>query len=133
MHQPSSCLYHLIPSVCDTRLVSAQNSHTIHTPYLTYQKYCSLWPPCVADADIIFLSCFFLLSLFFFFFSFLISAVGDWMSTILPTHGGAQVQIQNAGLKCAACGSLEMQDPKSCQKFTIWAPLHNFVWPYLRN
>jgi len=53
---------------CDTRLVSAQNSHTIHTPYLIYQKYCSLWPPCVADADILFLSCFFLLSFFFFFF-----------------------------------------------------------------
>ena len=39
------------------------------------------WPPCVADADIIFLSCFFLLS---FFFPRLISAVADWMSTILP-------------------------------------------------
>jgi len=38
-----------------------------------------LWPPCVADVDIIFLSC----SLFFF-FPCLISAVGDWMSTILP-------------------------------------------------
>jgi len=40
-----------------------------------------LWPPCVADADIIFLSCFFLLSSFF--FPRLISAVADWMSTIL--------------------------------------------------
>jgi len=39
-----------------------------------------LWPPCVADADIIFSSCgiFFLSS----FFRRLISAVGDWMSTI---------------------------------------------------
>jgi len=44
-------------------------------------KHC-LWPPCVADADIIFLPCslFYLLS----FFHRLISAVADWMSTILP-------------------------------------------------
>jgi len=41
-----------------------------------------LWLPCVADANIIFLSCFFFLpssSL-----PHLISAVADWMSTILP-------------------------------------------------
>ena len=41
-----------------------------------------LWPPCVADADIIFLSCFFL-SFFPLLFPRLISAVADWMSTIL--------------------------------------------------
>ena len=42
-----------------------------------------LWPPCVADADIVFLSCgFFFLS--FFFFPRLISAAADWMSTIFP-------------------------------------------------
>jgi len=41
-----------------------------------------LWPPCVADADIIFLPCGFI----FFHLSFprLISAVADWMSAILP-------------------------------------------------
>ena len=39
-----------------------------------------LWPPCTADADIIFCYCgYFLLG-----FPRLISAVGDWMSTILP-------------------------------------------------
>jgi len=37
-----------------------------------------LWPPCVADADIIFVPCG-----FFFFIPRLISAVADWMSTIL--------------------------------------------------
>jgi len=44
-----------------------------------------LWPPCVADADNIFLPCGFYLSFFlsFYLFSRLISAVGDWMSTIL--------------------------------------------------
>jgi len=41
----------------------------------------SLWPPCVADADIIFLPCGFFPSIFF---PRLISAVEDWMSTILP-------------------------------------------------
>jgi len=38
-----------------------------------------LWPPCVADADIIFFP---VVSSFF--FPRLISAVGDWMSAILP-------------------------------------------------
>ena len=41
-------------------------------------KVTLLWTPCAADADIIFLPH------GFFFFPRLISAVGDWMSTILP-------------------------------------------------
>ena len=49
------------------------------------------------------------------------------------THDVVLVRIENAGLKCAACGLLEMQDPKTCQKIAIWAPSHNFVGPYLRN
>jgi len=40
----------------------------------------SLWPPCIADADIIFSSCGLFFFYLFFFFR-LISAVGDWMST----------------------------------------------------
>ena len=32
------------------------------------------------------------------------------------THGVALVRIYNAGMKCAARGSLEMQDPKNRQK-----------------
>jgi len=41
---------------------------------------CLSWPPCVADADIILSSC----GVFFFFLlSRLISAVAEWMSTIL--------------------------------------------------
>jgi len=42
-----------------------------------------LWPPCIADADTIFCSCGYYLLLSFFFFPHLISAVVDWMSTIL--------------------------------------------------
>ena len=50
--------------------------------YLTeYLISNSLLPPCVADANIIFLPCGFF---FLFFFPCLISAVGDWMSTTLP-------------------------------------------------
>ena len=35
------------------------------------------------------------------------------------THGVALVRIQNAGMKCAASGSLEMQDPKNRHLGTI--------------
>jgi len=45
------------------------------------------------------------------------------------THDVVLVRIENAGLKCAARGSLETQNPKTHQKIAIWAPLHNFVGP----
>jgi len=52
------------------------------------------------------------------------------MSTILPHMVWPfLVQIENAGLKCAARGTLEIQDPK----IDICAPSHIFVRPYLRN
>jgi len=51
----------------------------------------------------------------------------------ISTHGVALVRIYNAGLKCAAHGSLEMQDAKMTQKIAICAPSHNFVGLYLRN
>jgi len=86
-----------------------------------------LWPPCAADADIIFLSCFF----FLFSSPNLSGRRFDVYHT--STHGVALVRIQNAGLKRAARGSLEMQDPKNRQKFAIWATLHNFVRLFLRN
>jgi len=49
------------------------------------------------------------------------------------THGVALVRIQNAGLKCAACGLLEIQDAKMTQKIAIWAPSRNSVGLNLRN
>jgi len=49
------------------------------------------------------------------------------------THGVAVVRLSDAGLKRAACGSLEMQDAKKSPKIAIWAPSHKFVWLYLRN
>jgi len=45
---------------------------------------CFLWPPYGIRQAIIFLSCGFFLSIFLFFFSHLISAAADRMSTILP-------------------------------------------------
>jgi len=49
------------------------------------------------------------------------------------THGVALVRIQNARLKHAARGSLEMQDSKNRRKVAICAPLYNFVGLYLCN
>ena len=45
------------------------------------------------------------------------------------TYDVALVRIQNAGVKCAASGSLEIQD----EKIAILAPSNNFVGLYLRN
>jgi len=77
---------------------------------------------------------FFYLSIFLF-FPRLILAATDWMCTILlqSTHGVTLVRILNAGLKCAACGSLQIQDAKKSPKIAIWAPSHNFVRLYLCN
>jgi len=47
--------------------------------YGTHNSY--LWPPCVADANILFYRCGYYL---FSFFPRLFSLVADWMSTILP-------------------------------------------------
>jgi len=49
------------------------------------------------------------------------------------THGVALVQIENAGLKCDAHGSLKNWTQKMTQKIAIWAPSHNFDGLYLRN
>jgi len=43
------------------------------------------------------------------------------------------VRIKNEGLKCAARGTVEIQDAKTTQKIAIWAPSHNFVGLNLRN
>jgi len=39
------------------------------------------------------------------------------------THGVALVRIYNAGLKGAARGSLQMQDPKKSPKIAIWGTI----------
>jgi len=68
--------------------------------------------PYVIEQTIIFLPCGFF---FFLLFSSPISAVADWMSTIL-LHGVALVQISGAGLKRAERGSLKYRTQNSRQK-----------------
>ena len=48
------------------------------------------------------------------------------------THGVALVRIQNAGLKCVACGSLEIQDAKNRHFGTI-AQLYRAISSELRH
>ena len=91
---------------------------------------CSLlWSPYVIGQTIIFLPCGFFVS------SFSSPNLSGRRLDVYRTssHGVALVQIYNAGLKRAARGSLEMQDPKNRQKVAIWAPSHKFVGLYLRN
>jgi len=75
---------------------------------------CLVWPPCVADVDIIFLSCGFLyLSIFLFLAYSQLSQIGclPYFHTCV-----ALVRIQDAGLKRATCGSLKIQDAKKLPK-----------------
>jgi len=78
-----------------------------------------LWPPCIADVDIIFLPCDFYLSSYFFFFSWP-NLSGRWLDVYhTSTHGVALVHIKNACLKCAARSSLKIQDAKNRHLGTI--------------
>ena len=102
-----------------------------------------LWPPCVADADIIFMVAlcnradhyiFALLSLSsIFFIRRLISAAADWMSTILPhIWCGLSANLEcRSEMCCTRLASIE--DAKMMQKIAICAPSHNIVGLYLRN
>jgi len=95
-------------------------------------SYELLWSPYIIWQTIIFSCCgFFLSSIFLFSSPNLSGRTLDVYHT--STHGVALVRVYNAGLKCAARGSLEMHDPKNRQKVAIWAPSHNFVGLYLRN
>jgi len=77
-----------------------------------------LWPPCVADADIIFLLCGFYLSSSSFFSSPNLSGRRvDVYHT--STHDVTLVRILNACLKCAARGLPEIQDAKNRHLCTI--------------
>jgi len=92
-----------------------------------YFNYLLLWSPYVIGQTIIFSSC------GFFFFSSLYLSGRRLDVYHTSTHGVALVWISNAGLKCAARGSLKIQDAKKSPKIAIWAPSHNFVGLYLCN
>ena len=92
---------------------------------------CSLWPPCVADADIIYLFCGFFFLLFIFCLSSIFFLAYYQPSQIgclpyLHTWCGVSANL-DARMKRAAGGSLKIHGAKNCQKFAIWAPSHNFV------
>jgi len=77
-----------------------------------------LWLPYLIGQAIIFLPCgFYLLSFFFFSSPNLSGRRLDVYHTLAP--GVALLRIQNAGLKCAARGSLEIQDAKNRHFGTI--------------
>jgi len=86
-----------------------------------------LWPPCVADADIIFSA---VVSIFFFFC--LISGVADWISAIL-LH--IVCPIANLELRSEMCCTRLAGNTgrKNRQIFAVFAPSYNFVELYLRN
>jgi len=79
------------------------------------------WSPYGTGQTIIFLPCG-----FFFFFVFSSPNLSHCRLDVChtSTHGVASVRISDAGLKRAARGSLEMQDPKKSRKIAIWAPHH---------
>jgi len=72
-------------------------------------------------------------SIFFCLFFFAYSQPSQIGCLVLPhmVRWQCEFRVQPAGLKRAARGSLEMQDPKHRQKFAIWAPSHNFVGLYI--
>ena len=67
-----------------------------------------LWSPYVIGQTIIFSSCFFLLS-FFFFFPRLISAVGDWMFTILRLAANTGRKNRHLGTIAQRCRAISSQ------------------------
>jgi len=83
---------------------------------------------------IIFLPCSFFLSIFLLSFFSSPNLSGHRLDVYHTLSDGvALVRISNAGLKCAAHGYLQMQDPKKLPKIAIWATSHNFVRLYLCN
>ena len=88
-----------------------------HMKQLIGQSFASfLWSPYGIGQTIIFLPCCFFLLLSSSFFPRLISSRRRLDVCRTSTHGVALVRILNAGLKCTARGSLEMQDAKKSQK-----------------
>jgi len=81
-------------------------------PYVNYFDHL-LWPPCVADADIIFLPCgfFFFLSIYLFSSPSLRRRRLDVYHT--SRHCVVLMRIYDAGLKRAARGSLKIQAAKN--------------------
>jgi len=126
---------HVLNTQTDRETDRQTHTHT-HTRKLPKHQvtaeitYVFLWPPRVADADVIFLprGVFYLLS----FFHRLIWAVADWQYTILLHMMWFwcefRMQVWNV-LHAARWNTGRKKSPK----IAIWAPSHNFDGLYLRN
>jgi len=89
------CIYTCVPiKWCQNLNPFKYNTTQQKTYYFTRTKCYVLWPPCVADADILFCHCDYCLSSFFFLFSCLFSAVADWMSTYFHTWCGLSTNLE---------------------------------------
>ena len=107
-HSSFSCLS---LDTCMTCLGSSQVSMSrdcVLTVSVRHSYNCLLWSPYGIGQTIIFSSC------FFFLFYFLAPNLSGQRLDVYrtSTRGVALVRIQNAGLKCAARGSLQIQDAK---------------------
>jgi len=89
-----------------------------------------LWSPYGIGQTIIFLPCdFYLSSSLLLFFPRLISAVGDWMSTILPHMVWPYCKFRMHVWNALYAAHWKYRTQKNC----LLAPSHNFVGLYLRS
>jgi len=144
------------PSMWYICLISAQNSHTVHTPYPTHQKIlffvmAALHSRC---GRYIFALWFLSFCLSFYLFSSpnlsgrRLDVYHTSTHVIQPPGCHNPINVicyvmcvlwcgPSANLECMSemcCTWLaEIQDAKMWQKIPIWAPSHNFVGLYFRN
>ena len=99
-----------------------------HDHYIFILFMAALWN----RGAIIFLPCGYYLS-FYLFFPRLISAAGDWVSTILPHMVWPQCEFRMHVWNVRYAARCKYRTQKKSPKIAIWEPLHNFVGLYLRN
>jgi len=106
-------------------------THTFWPMSIVAKRSPISWPPCIADADIIFLPCGFFYPSFFFlsFFPRLVSAVTEWMSTILLHMVWPYCEFRMQVWNVLLLGRWKYRT----QKIAVLAPVHNFVGLYLCN
>jgi len=107
-----------------------ERCHILWRPGNSFQHWCLccfislLWPPCIADADVIFLPC------GFFFFS--LAQSQQLQTGCLPyfhTWCGLSANVECRSEMCCT----RLAGNAGSKKFVIWTPSHNFVGLYLRN
>ena len=100
--------------------------YLIFSLYHVYFYY--LWPPCVADADIIFLP----YGFFFFFLSFFLAYSQPSQIGCLPCFHTWCGLSANLGCRSETCCT-QLAANTGRKKSPSGAPSHNFVRPYLCN